>query len=413
MADFEIERRCAFEKRPGIVQLSATNLVWTPDSAADGRELRVPFTAIAQFQVSKEGSAKKAMIRLTCSDRPNKITLDFASSFTDRDAVRDVLNRLQSVPTFAPPVVQQPPKKPLSEKHRAWRTALLRKKNVRHMHQRLVLTRAVSEEIFWKGMKFRYNPKGELKNPNEPVDHTDALNDAGVPSDAFTATNTCDDLKWDTVPSPAQRHHIFFAHPAVKRAFLHKQLSFDDQKMWALFAASSMAPRSARLRTKSDSVRAGEADAFFAPFQAKEPERAVQDREKSVQNLDTTLAIDRFDDHRSEHVQDPHPSKRARVSDSLRLMRLVNTHGGMIVGEGWKNTNERPLEDLLDEPENPLAPIAVRKKVPKHQNDFFDSNLAAAFSDALMDWRADLAAFAEPIASSGDVLRKLMKSMRP
>lgn len=32
--DFEIERRCLYDKRPGIVQLSHTHLVWTPDSKA-------------------------------------------------------------------------------------------------------------------------------------------------------------------------------------------------------------------------------------------------------------------------------------------------------------------------------------------------------------------------------------------
>lgn len=32
--EYEIERRCSFEKKPGIVQLSQTHLVWTPDSAA-------------------------------------------------------------------------------------------------------------------------------------------------------------------------------------------------------------------------------------------------------------------------------------------------------------------------------------------------------------------------------------------
>eukprot|EP00178_Gracilaria_changii_P007842 TRINITY_DN2443_c0_g1_i1.p2 TRINITY_DN2443_c0_g1~~TRINITY_DN2443_c0_g1_i1.p2 ORF type:complete len:414 (+),score=73.06 TRINITY_DN2443_c0_g1_i1:2165-3406(+) len=413
MADFEIERRCSFEKRPGIVQLSATNLVWTPDSAADGREQRVPFTAISQFQVSKEGSAKKAMIRLTCSDRPNKITLDFGTSFTDRDAVRDVLNRLQSAPALAPPVMQQPPKRPLSEKQKAWRTSLLKKKEVRLMHQRLVLTGAVAEETFWKGMKFRYTPKGELKNPNEPLDNADAINETGVPSDAFTATNSCDDLKWDTVPSPAQRHQIFLAHPAVKRAFLHKKASFDDEKMWALFTASSMAPRSARLRTKRDSVRAGEADAFFAPYQAKEAERAIKDREKSIQNLHPALAINRFDDHRTEHVDDPHPPKRARVSDALRLMQMVNNHGGMIVGEGWRDNNERPLEDLLAEPENPLTSLDVRESVPKRQTTVLDSDVAVALSGAMRHWRADVARFSEPITSSGDVLRKLIDSMRP
>ncbi|PXF46504.1 hypothetical protein BWQ96_03739 [Gracilariopsis chorda] len=413
MSEFEIERRCSFEKRPGIVHLSATHLVWTPNSAADGRELRVPFTAISQFQVSKEGSAKKAMIRLTCSDRPNKITLDFATSFTDRDAVRDLLNRLQSAPAPAPPPIHAPPAQPLTARQRLWRTALLKRKDVRQMHQRLVLSRAVSEDVFWKGMKFRYTPKAEPRNPTEPLEHADLLHETGVPSDAFTPSPSCDDLKWDTVPTPAQRHHIFLAFPAVKRAFLQRNATFDDHHLWALFSASSMAPRSARVRSKRDTVRAGEADAFFAPYQAREAERAQKEREQSVRNLHSDIAINRFDDHRTEHVQDPHPPKRARVSDALRLMRMVNTHGSMIVGEGWKDTLERPLEDLVDQPPRPFTKLAVQESATKREAHAIDHGIALAFSDAMTHWSADVARFSEPIHTSGQILHKLVKSMRP
>ncbi len=38
----------------------------------------------------------QAMIRLVCSDRDAAVKLDFAREFTDRDAVRDVLNRIQT-----------------------------------------------------------------------------------------------------------------------------------------------------------------------------------------------------------------------------------------------------------------------------------------------------------------------------
>jgi hypothetical protein len=56
--DYEIERRASFEKKSGIVQLSPTHLVWTGDSAADGRDLRIAFTAVKQYQVSKAGGKK-------------------------------------------------------------------------------------------------------------------------------------------------------------------------------------------------------------------------------------------------------------------------------------------------------------------------------------------------------------------
>lgn len=56
--DYEIERRASFEKKSGILQLSPTHLVWTADSAADGRDLRIPFTAVKGYQVSKAGGKK-------------------------------------------------------------------------------------------------------------------------------------------------------------------------------------------------------------------------------------------------------------------------------------------------------------------------------------------------------------------
>lgn len=56
--DYEIERRASFEKKSGILQLSPTHLVWTADSAADGRDLRIAFKAVKQYQVSKAGGKK-------------------------------------------------------------------------------------------------------------------------------------------------------------------------------------------------------------------------------------------------------------------------------------------------------------------------------------------------------------------
>lgn len=413
MSDFEIERRCAFEKKHGIVQLSATHLVWTPNSAADGRELRLPFLAISQFQVSKEGSAKRAMIRLTSSDRPKKITLDFDSRFTDRDAIRDVLNRLQSAPTTAPAPVQLHPKEKLPAKQREWRAKLLGRKEVRQMHKRLVLTKAVSENSFWEGMRYRYTPKGDARSSNEIGEDVEVQTHTGVPSHAFTASPSCDDLRWDSVPNSAQRHQIFLAYPAVKCAFIERKAALDDENMWALFAASSMAPRATKLRSKRDTMRAGEADAFFAPYQAKEGEVLNRQKEESVRKLDTALALDRFDDHRTSHIDDPHPSKRLRVTETMRLMQMVNSHGGMIVGDGWKETDKRPLESLFETAEPNFAPLTVRQSSKKHSSTFISSGIALAFADALTHWKADVCRFSETVDGSGMVLERLLRSMQP
>lgn len=62
--EYEIERRASFEKKKGIIQLSASHLVWVPDSAADGRELRIAYTAVKQYQVSKAGGKKVSFFML-------------------------------------------------------------------------------------------------------------------------------------------------------------------------------------------------------------------------------------------------------------------------------------------------------------------------------------------------------------
>lgn len=92
-SEFEIEKRCIYGKAVGIVQLSPTHLLWTPDSAGvrdmlstvsftiiarepnkcvakDGNELQVALTSIRQYQVSKAGSAKKVrafQMRFVCA----------------------------------------------------------------------------------------------------------------------------------------------------------------------------------------------------------------------------------------------------------------------------------------------------------------------------------------------------------
>lgn len=58
MAECEIERRASFGKKRGIVQLTATHLLWSADSAGDGGDLRVAFTAISDYQVSAAGGKK-------------------------------------------------------------------------------------------------------------------------------------------------------------------------------------------------------------------------------------------------------------------------------------------------------------------------------------------------------------------
>jgi TFIIH p62 subunit, N-terminal domain len=64
--DCEIERRASFEKKTGIVQLSPTHLVWTPDSAADGGELRIAFLAIRSYQVTNATAKKVSHLDSNC-----------------------------------------------------------------------------------------------------------------------------------------------------------------------------------------------------------------------------------------------------------------------------------------------------------------------------------------------------------
>lgn len=66
MEDFELEKRAVYEKKSGLVQLSATHLLWTPDSAAHGADLRISFKAIARYQVSKRKPGGKVSTLNPC-----------------------------------------------------------------------------------------------------------------------------------------------------------------------------------------------------------------------------------------------------------------------------------------------------------------------------------------------------------
>lgn len=482
-SDFEIERHCAYEKKPGIVQLSGTHLLWTPDSAADGSEIRLAFSNIRQFQVSKEGSAKKAMIRITCLDRSDKITLDFARSFTDRDAVRDVLNRLQarttaisSTPTLSTPITvdpsntptpptastsipspQQP--KPLAPEERARRQRLLKVKEVRNLHMQLVRGGTVSDDTFWAAVKYRYKDNGEprgragLEDP--AAETTTVTGHRGVPSDAFVpdeatiagATHGAAGLGagaieaaavWDDVPTPAQRHVVFMQNPAVARACRDLVPSkMTTERFWQMYLYSSLAPRRTRGRiSKTDTAKTAEADAILAPYQAADAETGAREVADRVRGLARELDLGRVDDHRNQHIRDatdidaemnkPQPGNRGAAlgSSGLRLVRLVNRHGGLVLEDGgigeWEPEHvdkTRPLEDLVIEAEKPYAKLGVEKVsgiVGRKHSGYDDVSMESIQETAAMleDWDMNLSRFEEPVGNQ-DRLKTLLASMRP
>jgi TFIIH p62 subunit, N-terminal domain len=378
--DFEIERRASFEKQPGFVQLSGTHLVWTPDSAAEGRDLNVAFTAVRTYQISKAGG-KKAMIRIQSNDRATPIMLDFGTGFGDRDAIRDVLNRrltpagaanatVGSDPIPEPALVA--PAQPsidwsaLPIEERKKRELLLRKKEIRALHMRLVVSGIVDDDKFWRGMKCKYKDNGQRRGASvadEGDDEDGAVSigtDHGVPSAAFdssverAAAGDHGAVKWaGDMPSVAERHRVFMEHPAVSLAFRAKVLDarpgalMSEAAFWAVYKQSSMAQKHIK-GTKRAAAVATEADAMFAEFHASVQQALEAEEKQRAAAVDGSLNLSRFDDHRTRHVTDGHAAggeaprgtKRraaggkvnaAEESRGLALMRQLNRHGAMVV----------------------------------------------------------------------------------
>ncbi len=275
---------------------------------------------------------------------------------------------------------------PIDADERRWREKVLAHPEARRLHANLVWhSGTVTDETFWKGMRFKYKPSGERRptaGPSadeEPEDNAPAPPDApppdappplgkrkGVPSDAFSTSTDCamDTTSWtdafstDTdcamgttistheLPTPAQQHRIFMEFPAV--ALAHKRLVPGERSeldFWRCFLASSMTAKLSKdPRVWDNGATATEADAVFAEFQTQERREAELDRVRRAAKLSPVIDLDKFDDHRSPHVLEghggtgdaPRPEKEVvgrdlPMTSHLRIMREVNRHGQLIV----------------------------------------------------------------------------------
>lgn len=388
----------------------------------------------------------QAMIRLTCSDRSAPITFDFAKDFTSRDAIRDILNRLKSnvakTPTTASAVSDSValPAKPVSPEERRWRSKLLSFKDVRRLHQRVVLSGATTDDQFWNALKYRFKANGERRASQAEVDEVDEVNlQNGVPSNAFPAEQrtVIDTSKWGAIPTPAQRHQVFMEHAYMKQALDSLTPEMTEERVWELFQISSMALRRGRL-SKRDTAMTAEADAVFAPFQAGGREASENEKLKRIEGLATGLAMDRFDDHRMQHVLEGHGGGwdaprvatrvKGNVTEGLRFVRMVNRHGGLILEEGgdvnWNDcgVKGRPLEDLEIEAERTYAKLAVDSDADglgKHDGDEVVADDIVGqwhFADEMedgMEWGGDFTRFEYEIEGCGEVLGALLDRMQP
>lgn len=427
------------------------------------------YSNIKNFQVSKEGSAKKAMIRLAYADRSDRVTLDFGARFSDRDAIRDVLNRLQSngtaaittTPANESQQTQPTPKtKPVSREEFARRAKLMAHKDVRKLHAQLVGGNVVSDDDFWAAMRWRYKDNGEPRGRggldlDEGEDNQDIemTGERGVPSDAFVAedggpgqdsgfspsTKATD--KWTSnMPTPAQRHIVFMEKPAVARAFNEKvkKGTMGEAQFWTLFIASSLAGRRIGRMTKSDITRTAEADAMFAPFEAAEKRFAPHEAAERARSLAHELDLEHADDHRGVHIQDSHRTegdaprgvKRGRDaaaegSSGLRLMRLVNRHGELVLNEGgvggWVAEGidkVRPLEDLELDIEKPFSKLGVKRfrshSTGEDEHKFHvDLESCRTMNARIAQWIPNVDRFQSSVPGSDSRLEELLESMRP
>lgn len=390
--------------------------------------MQVSLTSICQHQVTKQGSSKKAMIRLTCSDRETPVKLDFAKNWSDRDAFRDMLVHLQGGggaqasqghggtrgtsndgnrnQTAA--VV-----KPMSKEERQKREKMLKYPDVRKLHLRLVLqTNALTDEEFWGAIKYKFKANGE-RRANVSIEQADDEVKGkgahkGVSSAAFAAPSHSSQIQdidpktWsDGIPTPSQRHRIFLLLPEAARAYNALVPSrIKEKEFWRTLLDSSMGKKlSKELRFRRNQATANKADQLFAHFQASESTTAKREAKEREKGLHPSLDFRRFDDHRSPHVLEGHatygdaPRQVSRPGDRdlpssthLNIMRDVNRHARLIVDDTfnsknansvaprWEDPSEKGivLEDLVEPEEQRFAELssdAVQKATPVFQGD--------------------------------------------
>lgn len=314
------------------------------------------------------------------------------------------------------------------------------------MHRTLVRTGAVSEEQFWNAMKYRYKNNGERRGGRGEVEEEgDAAKGRGVPSDAFATgmTAVVDVDRWEgEIPTAAQRHLVFMAHPAVAAALdakVPKEMS--EAKVWQLFRESSMGRigrggrKTVGRLSKLETAVAAEADAVFAGFQAREGELVARDMERRVEDLAREIDMDRFDDHRGAHVTEghvdagdaPRAMKQRRgmpATGGLRLMQMVNRHGTLVVdegsGAGWAgdSVKGRPLEDLEVGEGVAFAKIGGvadpgRMEVVAKGGAEEAADVAREVAGAVEMWSGSVVRLASGVEGSAGVLQALLAKMVP
>jgi len=431
------------------------------------------------------------MIRIVCDDRDKPIKLDFGN-FPDRDSVRDVLNRLRgddSNPASAPGAKARamPRSKPQPRANRLtaaqlqWRQKILGYPEVQRLHAGLVVqSGAVTDEEFFEGMKYKFKPNGDRRNngANASSSSHEAVGKVkGIPSHAFNAPKSAEIPKdkkkkeglepdnWpeDGIPVPAQRHRIFLLIPVAARAYadLIGKKSMPEKKFWDTLKESSLVNKlSTDLRFRRNAT-ATKADAVFAEyFSSNQMETRNEDKERE-KNLDKSLDIRRFDDHRSSHVLEGHPAFgdapkitntpgiSQPASSHLRIMREVNRHGRMIMDdstfkkrEGWrKSAAERKgvfLDDLAEKEQPKFATLSettVQKAAAQFQskitNEKKNINAAPVGNDndtmkdaalmrdietvenSMIHWTHNPNPTLHTRSNGGAVLLKLLGQMRP
>lgn len=415
------------------------------------------------------------MIRIHSADRATPVMLDFGSAFGDRDAIRDVLNRRLTPAGAAggagaaarasqapgaslapPPVIDW---SSLTPEERKWRQLLMKRREVASLHRNLVASQIVDEDKFWKGMKCKFKPNGQRGGPTaaeiEKLGEVGASK--GVPSAAFVSSvdSSGDGIEWrGEVPSSAERHRIFMEFPAVSLAYRAKVLDarpgvrMTEASFWKVYKTSSMAQRHIK-GTKRAAAVATEADAMFAEFTARESKAMQAAEHELATQVDSSINIDRFDDHRQPHVLDarsdallqPPKQRRGRgnsvgESRGLDLMRKLNTHGSMVLDGlarqsrfAWREDEDaraHPLRHLEGEATPEYAKLAVQderaflaaqagRAVQKEQDTNKEelANLALYMSQQMESWDPGLTVYADGGTRNNIVLSGILHKINP
>jgi len=382
-------------------------------SQASREGVQVEYSEIATQKASKEGG-KMAAIKLDLQSG-GSLMFDFRTAnglpdFETRNRLKNFLNRAKdqrlSDPTPDPAlnrtqeVLDRASSRPrveersirvneISQRELLQRAEILMKNaEIRKLHEFLVGKRLISDDEFFKAVKFRLKRESQDEN---------ALDDAiqlerGLPtsmSDPLKAAEESVERK-KFILTPAAIHQIFLAHPAVHRAYRDLVPSKMNQAVFfQKFLESSLYNRD-RL-----GAAASQADELFSKYEVEDADAYRREIGERVGMIEVSINLTKQDPHEQIHLKGRHAEdsdvaiQSRKNAPFLPLARYINRHGTLVIDAGGKSsgggeshavhtpwreeTHREVLEDLLPAPQLPTIPLEIQQSSAFFRDE--DSNM--------------------------------------